>query len=531
MDQLVECVPNFSEGRNPETVRALVAAIRSVRDVLLIDEEMDQDHHRSVLTFVGPPEAVGEAAFQTAQVAMNLIDLQVHQGGHPRVGATDVVPFVPIRGVRMEECVALAKRVGERIGRELGIPVFLYERASMHPDRANLEAIRRGGLEGLASRMEADVAWAPDFGPPRLHPTAGATVVGARPPLIAYNVDLETADLSVAKAIAKQIRFSSGGLPHVKAIGVELKSRGFVQVSINLTNFEETPIHVAFEAVKREANQRGVNVLGSEVIGLVPRQALLLAAERSLQLEHFDPTQVLETRLEMILTRESGTRSRLPSDQAPSSGPENLATSVASFLEAVADGTPTPGGGSVAALAGALAAALGVMACRIGPPAHSKPRTDAAGSEAKEKAELKTIEQRLVSLSAELRELIQADAEAYAGVVKAYRLPKADPMRAVSISINLQRATEVPLKTAACAAEAASLLREVIPKLKSSVAPDLKVGLSMALAAIHGGLENVKTNLKSITDQEVIRNIGEQVVGIERSLVDLKRLGYTPSPL
>ncbi|HJU04624.1 MAG TPA: glutamate formimidoyltransferase, partial [Nitrospiraceae bacterium] len=305
METLIECVPNFSEGRNPETIRALVAAIRAIPDVFLIDEEMDQDHHRSVLTFVGAPDAVAEAAFQVTRVATDLIDLRGHQGGHPRVGATDVVPFVPIRGTSMEDCVELARKVGERIGRELQISVFLYERAAPHPDRSKLEVIRKGGLEGLAGRMEIETSWAPDFGPPRLHPTAGAIVVGARPPLIAYNVNLQSDDLTVAKAIAKTIRFSSGGLPSLKAIGVELASRHLVQVSMNLTNFEETPIHVAFEAVSREAASRGITVAGSEIIGLVPERALMQVAEHSLKLEHFDPTQVLETRLELVLARES----------------------------------------------------------------------------------------------------------------------------------------------------------------------------------------------------------------------------------
>ncbi len=342
MERLVECVPNFSEGRNRETVSALVETVRGVAGVVLLDEEMDADHHRAVLTFAGPPEAVAEAAFRATRVAAERIDLRRHQGGHPRVGATDVVPFVPIRGVTMDDCVALARRVGERIGRELGIPVFLYERAATHPERVGLEVIRKGGLEGLARRLAEEPAWAPDFGPRLLHPTAGATVVGARPPLIAYNVNLATTDLAVANAIAKTVRFSSGGLPAVKAIGVELASRRQVQVSMNLTDYEVTPIHVAFEAVTREAERRGLRIAGSEIIGLVPQRALIRVAEQALRLEGFDPSQVLEVRLEQALARqaraeaaETGSRPGLP--------PLDLGSSLSPFLAALSAGTPTPG--------------------------------------------------------------------------------------------------------------------------------------------------------------------------------------------
>jgi glutamate formiminotransferase/formiminotetrahydrofolate cyclodeaminase len=516
MQRLVECVPNFSEGRNVETIRALTAAVTAVKGVWLLDEERDEDHHRSVLTFAGTPESVAEAAFQATRLATTLIDLRRHQGGHPRVGATDVVPFVPIRGVTMEDCVALAIGLGERIARELNIPVFLYERAAPRQERAQLESIRRGGLEGLAARME-DPAWIPDFGPRRLHPTAGATIVGARPPLIAYNVNLQTGNLDVAKTIAKAIRTSSGGLPSLKAIGVPLASRGIVQVSMNLTNFEVTPIHVAFETVRREADKQGTTVVGSEIVGLVPQRALIQTAEASLKLERFDPTQVLETRLDMILAR----------DGEPGSGDTS---SLFGFLDAVAAGTPTPGGGSVAALAGALAAALGVMVCRLGPPAAQVRKKEKKIPSAKSKTgtgkdpDLTTVEPRLAELGQRLRNLIQADAEAYQMVLLAYRLPKTDPARPEAIASGLAAATRVPLETSVLACEAAFLLRSLIPLVKPSVASDLKVGLIMALAAIESGLENVMTNLKSQANQKFIDEIRGRVQTLQRSLVELKRL-------
>jgi len=511
MDRLVECVPNFSEGRSRDTVRALVAAVRAVRGVFLLDEEMDRDHHRSVLTFVGEPEAVAEAAFQITRVAAGLIDLRQHQGVHPRVGATDVVPFVPIRGVTMEDCVALARKVGKRIGEELSIPVFLYERAASRTDRAPLESIRLGGLEGLASRME-DPAWVPDFGPRTMHQTAGATVVGARPSLIAYNVNLQTENLILAKTIAKTIRSSSGGLPSLKAMGVALASRRLVQVSMNLTNFEETPIHAAFEAVRREAERAGVQVAGSEVIGLVPQRALVGASEFFLKLERFDPTQVLETRMDLVLAREAG-------QTLPQSGSSDLAASVSGFLEQVSAGTPTPGGGSVAALAGALAAALGVMACRVGPPEQKKPTAKPVSH-----VDLAVIEQRLRERGERLRSLVQADADAYTGVLQAHRLPKHDPERSSRISASLHVATEVPLETASLACEVASMLRSLISQTKPSVASDLKVGLFMAEAAIEGGLENATENLKSQKNQCLADDSNLKVKTMKQNLEELKGL-------
>jgi len=360
--------------------------------------------------------------------------------------------------------------------------------------------------------MASEPDWVPDFGPQHLHPTAGATVVGARPPLIAYNVNLQTDDLAVAKAVAKTIRFSSGGLPYLKAIGVELKSRRLVQVSMNLTNFEETPVHVAFEAVRREGEQRGVEVCGSELIGLVPQQALIQGAEFFLKLERFDPTQVLETRLELVLAREAKARG------------DQKASSVSEFLSAVAAGTPTPGGGSVAALAGALAAALGVMACRIGHPANQKEQPGAKAKGPRDTRDLKAAERRLQELSEKLRGFIQADADAYAGVVEAYRLPKTDPSRPHAIATSLRVASEVPLETATLASETASLLRTLLAQTKPTVAPDLKVGLLMARAAIQGGLENVYANLKAQENQSVVNDLTQRAKAVEQRLVELKSL-------
>ncbi len=320
MDRIVECVPNFSEGRSREVIQALAATVRAVPDVCLLDQTMDMDHNRAVLTFAGRPEAVAEAAFRAVKTAKNLIDLREHQGEHPRVGSTDVVPLIPIRGVTMEDCIALAHSLGRRIGSELEIPVFLYQQAASRAQRTSLAAIRKGGLVSLTHRMRTDPAWHPDYGPVAPHQTAGVTVVGARKPLIAFNVNLMTSDLNIAKAIAKKVRFSSGGLPCVKAIGVKLASRDLVQVSMNLTDFEQTSIQTAFDAVKQEAAARGIRVLESEVIGLVPQKAMFQVTQDRLQLKKFDASQVLETRLSEALAALRATQARVPNpDGGPSS--------------------------------------------------------------------------------------------------------------------------------------------------------------------------------------------------------------------
>src|SRR3989442_1457237 len=278
MKRLIECVPNFSEGRDAAKIDAIVAAMSDVPGVYVLDREMDADHHRCVITLAGEPDAVAEAAILGTGKAMELIDLTKHNGAHPRVGATDVLPFIPIDGVTIEDCVALARRVGNEIWKRYRIPVFFYEAAATRPERVNLENVRRGQFEGLREELKKNHDRQPDVGEPKLHPTAGVTVVGARKFLIAYNVNLNTSDVSIANKIAKAIRFSSGGLRYVKSMGVELKARNLAQVSINLTDFEQTPMHRVYEMVKREAERYGVVPVGSEIGGLVPKKAIEMAA-------------------------------------------------------------------------------------------------------------------------------------------------------------------------------------------------------------------------------------------------------------
>ena len=301
MKTLVECVANFSEGRDLKVLNEIVSAIRSVEAIHVLDLQMDVDHHRSVITFVGSKESIGEAALRSIGKAAELIDLNHHSGKHPRIGAADVVPFVPLSHVTLQDCVAIAHYVGEQAWLRFQVPVYFYEAAAKHADRVRLENVRRGQFEGLREELASSSSRLPDFGTGKLHPSAGATAVGARNMLIAYNINLDTPDVRVARAIAKTIRESSGGLPHVKALGIEIKARNQAQVSMNLTAFEKTPMHQVFEQVRLEAKKHGVRIAGSQLVGLVPRKALESAAAHYLEIEDFESDNVLENRLERLV--------------------------------------------------------------------------------------------------------------------------------------------------------------------------------------------------------------------------------------
>ena len=511
MNQIVECVPNFSEGRRPEVIDAIVQAITSVGGVYLLRREMDADHNRAVVTIAGSPESIGEAAFRGVEAAMQHIDLKRHRGEHPRIGAADVVPFVPIRGVTLADCVEIAKRTGREIAERLKIPVYLYEAAATRPERVNLENIRRGQFEGLRDEIAADPARIPDFGEPRIHPTAGATVVGARKPLIAYNINLNTSDVGIAKYIAKRIRFSSGGFRYVKAMGVLLKDRNQAQVSMNLTDFERTPMELVFETVRREAERYGVNIGSSEIVGLIPQKALERAAEFYLQVENFNPEMILENRLDEVMNLGTQFRDaeKLRELQSFSSVAKSHADSVRRFVEQVASAEPVPGGGSVAAVAGALGAALGQMAIRI-----TKDKKDYL----KHADRYSDALDRLAPYTATLLELIDADCDAYGQVLAAYKLPKDSREREKAIQDGLIRATEIPSRTANCAAEALRVLEQLRPIIHKNVASDFQVGTQMLRSCVMGAVANMRTNLINVKDSEIRLRYEDMITGWEQAL-------------
>ncbi|MEP6732635.1 MAG: glutamate formimidoyltransferase, partial [bacterium] len=390
--KLIECVPNFSEGRRPEVVTAIRDAIANVAGAHVLDASSDASHNRSVITFVAPIDIVVDAAFAGIRVAHELIDLRTHTGEHPRMGATDVVPFIPLEGATMEDCIALARTLGERVGRELSIPVFLYERAATRPDRENLADVRRGEFEGIREDIGTTPQRTPDFGPSAVHTSAGAVAIGARPFLVAYNVYLGPAsNMPVAKEVAKAIRGSSGGLRFVKAMGFEVD--GQAQVSMNLVDTEKTPLHRVFDVVKMEAEAHGVSPTWSEIVGLVPERALFEAAARHLQVRDFTPELVLERKVRTAIT-----------------GGESLS----GFVGSVASPSPTPGGGSVAAHAGALGAALAQMVAGL---------TMGKKKYASVDAEMREIAVRAAAVGNALSTLVARDASAYAVVAAAYKLP------------------------------------------------------------------------------------------------------------
>src|SRR5579871_3263885 len=437
MSTLVECVPNFSEGRDKAKVDAIIEAMK-MPGVYLLDREMDSDHNRCVITLVGEREPIQEAAIRGVGKAAELIDLNVHTGAHPRMGAADVVPFIPIDGVTLEDCVAMARHVGEEIWKRFQIPIYLYESAATTPERQNLENIRRGQFEGIRAEIATNPARRPDLGEPRVHPTAGATVVGARKFLIAYNVFLNTTDVDVAKKVAKAVRFSSGGMRFVKGAGFLV--RGLAQVSMNLTDFEQTPIHRVFEVVKREAARYGVAPTSSEIVGLIPKKALEDAAEWFLQVENFDSSLILENRLAAVMGGKMAVG--------------GLRAGVEPFVEQLAAPTATPGGGSASAAAAAMAAGLATMVASMSRGKKAYLQYEAQLSEAIA---------RLATIREELKAGIDADAASYNLVMKAYKAARETPDTGSLVNDALQQATSVPLGVAEKAAEVARLTEALRP--------------------------------------------------------------------
>ncbi len=475
---LVECVPNFSEGRRPEVVSQIVEAVRQTPDVILLDHSSDPDHNRSVLTFVGTAEGVEQAAFAAIAKAAELIDMDTQKGEHPRIGAADVVPFIPISGISMQDCVAIARRLGQRVGEDLGIPVYLYEEAATHPDRVNLENLRKGEYEGLKAVISANPSRQPDFGPSKMG-KAGATVIGARAFLVAYNVYLDTEDVAVARKIGKAIRHSSGGLRYVKGLGMLVD--GKAQVSMNLTNFKRTPVYRVVEMIRREAARYGANITHSELIGLIPQQALIDAAVWYLQLDDFSEDQILEYKMNTELAAFQGK----PVEAVP-------------FLEELAAATPTPGGGSAAAYSGAMAAGLVGMVARL---------TVGKKKYAAVEEQMNTIIPQVDILRTRLEQAVSRDAAAFDQVMDAFRLPKETDTQSAARSQAIQQATLhatlVPLEVAEDAIEVLRLVRQVAENGNVNAITDAGSAAALARAALTGASMNVRINLTGLEDADL----------------------------
>ena len=495
--KLVECVPNFSEGRRPEIVARIRDAMAAVEGVTVLDVSSDQSHNRTVVTLVVPVENAVDAAFAGIAKAQELIDLTKHTGEHPRMGATDVVPFIPLEGTTMEDCIVLARTLGERVGKELQIPVFLYERAATTPTRENLADVRRGEFEGIRDEMNAGAATRkPDFGPAKIHPTAGATAIGARPFLVAYNVYLGPAsNLQVAKNVAKAVRGSSGGLRYVKGLGLEVD--GQAQVSMNLVDTEKTPLYRAFDMVKMEAEAQGVSPTWSEIVGLVPEKALFETAARHIGLREFKPEMVLEKKVRDAVQ-----------------GGESLT----GFVAAVAAPVPAPGGGSVAAHAGALGAALAQMVAGLTAGKKKYIAVD---------AEMRELALTAAGLVNTLSALVARDAAAYTMVTDAYKLPsepeEAANKRKAAITDALLGAAEVPLETARACAKVAELAAICATKGNTNAVSDAGVAALLADAACRGAVYNVRINVSSLDDKSRGAGLIEeanQLIAQTRAFVD-----------
>jgi glutamate formiminotransferase/formiminotetrahydrofolate cyclodeaminase len=528
--KLVECVPNISEGRRPEIYNAVAAAAAGVNGVTLLNVDPGADTNRTVITFVGEPDAVLEGAFQLIRKGVELIDMRTHKGAHPRIGAVDVVPFVPVADVTMEECVALARKLGERVGKELGVPIYLYEAACSAPHRRNLADVREGEYEGCAKKM-TDERWKPDFGPREFVAKSGATVIGARKFLVAYNVNLNTLDKRLANRVAFDIRergrmkrdadgnpvlndkgeavWEPGILKSVKAVGWVIPEFGCAQVSINLTDLDVTPLHVAFETADERARDRGLRVTGSEIVGLVPKNVLLEAGRYYLQ-RMGRPVGVPESSLLHTAIRSLGLNEVKPFDANERIIEYRLASksrlaglTVRDFLDELSSDSPAPGGGSVSALAGAMGAGLAAM---VGAISHTK-----KGFESKQ-PDLDRIATRAQELKDALLSAVDADTAAFDRLLDAMRAGDEKLLADATV-----HAAEVPLGVLEKCPEIIELCRDISRISFQASLSDAGVGAQMARAAAGGAYQNVRINLQSLTDPRKAQLLGRADKAYERT--------------
>jgi glutamate formiminotransferase/formiminotetrahydrofolate cyclodeaminase len=539
--KLVECVPNFSEGRDPEKIKAIVREIESVPGIKLLDVDPGESTNRTVVTFIGGPEAVREAAFRAIAKAGEIIDMRGHKGAHSRIGATDVCPFVPVCGVSMEDCVRLAEELGARVARELAIPVYLYEAAARKPERRNLATIRAGEYEGLAEKFK-DRRWAPDFGEPVVNPQAGATVIGAREFLIAYNFNLNTRDRKLAHEIALSLRESGrakrdkdgnlvkdrrgntvkvpGKFREVKSVGWYIEDYGLAQVSVNFTNYKVTPVHVVFDEARRLAGKLGLRVTGSELVGLIPKEALLMAGRYYLEKQGKSPG-VPEEELIRTAVRSLGLNDVSPFDPAKKiieyqfekEGPSLVGMTLRGFVNELSMDSPAPGGGSVAALCGALSSALSAMVANltVGKKGYEKVRE-----------EMIVTAVRAQALKDMFLEAVDRDTRAFNKVMEAFRLPKTTPEQALekdrAIEEANKEATLVPLEVLAQAAEAAALASRAAARGNKNSVSDAGVAGLAAQAAGEGAYDNILINLAGIKDRKFVGDVRRRAERLRKAL-------------
>jgi len=483
MRKFGECVPNFSEGRDEAKIKQIVDAARKVPGVIILDIEKDSDHHRTVLSFIAPVDTAVEAMFKSIEKAVELIDLNNHKGEHPRMGAMDVAPFIPIMGSTIEECIELAKQLAKRVGEELNVPAYLYDCAAQVPQRKNLAKVRKGQFEGMKEVIGTDPERVPDFGPNKMHPTAGALGVGARQQIINFNVNLNTTDMVFSKALAKKIRTSGGGLPALRGAAIELESKNQVQISTVLTDYNTTSIKTVVDEIAKEIKSENIEITDTELIGLSSQDAITKYAMESLKIDSFDPeAQILENRLLSLMSS------------------WQVGANIA--IDAFANTNPTPGGGSAAAISGAMGCALGQMA--IGVSLMSKKLDES------KKPGLLEAKEKLGSLRSELQNCISEDSAAFDSFMAARKLPKDSEERKTEMQKAIKYAADVPLKTAKYAVEALRLLRAT-DSISPSVGSDKKSAQYLLDAGVKCAAENVIINISSIKDEEYGNNLKKEI--------------------
>ncbi|OGD25806.1 MAG: glutamate formimidoyltransferase [Candidatus Aminicenantes bacterium RBG_13_63_10] len=542
--RLVECVPNFSEGRDTNKIQAITREIEATAGVKLLDVDPGETTNRTVVTFIGTPEAAAEAAFKAIRRAAEVLDMRTHTGAHSRIGATDVCPFVPVSGLTMADCVELAHRLGERVGRELSIPVYFYEEAALQPERRNLATIRTGEYEGLAEKLK-DPAWAPDRGPAVFNPKAGATVIGAREFLIAYNINLNTRDRKLAHEIALSLRESGriqkdksgnpvlgpdgqpvklpGRFPHVKSVGWYIEDYGIAQVSINFTNYKVTPVHVVFDEAVREADKLGLRVTGSELVGLIPKEALLMSGRYYLEKQGKSPglpdeelvrAAVLSLGLNDVADFDP--KKKIIENQFEAEGRSLVELTVRGFADELSMDSPAPGGGSTAALCGALSAALSSMVANL---TVGKKGYEAAADE------MKTVAVEAQKLKDALLQAVDDDTRAFNKVMDAFRLPKKTEEqireREAAVENANQGATLVPLEVMRRSISCLKLARQAALKGNQNSVSDAGVAGLTAQTAAEGAYFNVRINLPGIKDEGFRKKALEEALSLREEALKL----------